>query len=267
MRILYLGDIMAEPGRAVIASELASLREEYAPDLVIAQSENVSHGKSMSAAHMRLLQKAGVDFFTGGNHSLFRPTMHSLVDNPAEPVICPANLADVPERWGVKGIETPKGKVLVISLLGAIVPTPMATNNPLQTIDRILEGHPAEEYAAIVVNFHGDYSSEKRVIGYYLDGRVSMVVGDHWHVPTRDAMVLPKGTAHVTDVGMCGVLHSSLGVSWQAIAARWRDGAPTKNVIAKEGPYQINGLLADIDPKTHLATAVEPIQKIIPDIR
>lgn len=255
---------MAEPGRNIVIKELSKLREEYAPDLVIAQSENVSHGKSMSAAHMRVLQKAGVDFFTGGNHSLARPAMHSLVDNPAEPVICPANLIDAPERWGVKSVETPKGKVLVISLLGAIVPTPIEIKNPLQAIDRILEEHPAEQYAAIVVNFHGDYSSEKRVIGYYLDGRVSMVVGDHWHVPTRDAMILPKGTAHVTDVGMCGVLHSSLGVSWQAIVARWRDDAPTKNEIAKEGPYQINGLLADIDIETRLATNVEPIQKIIP---
>ena len=265
MRILYLGDIMAEPGRAVIIDQLAALREEYSPDVVIAQSENVSHGKSMSTAHMRLLQKAGIDFFTGGNHSLFRPTMHSLVDNPAEPVICPANLIDVPERWGVKSIDTEKGKVLIISLLGAIVPTPIEIKNPLQTIDRILAEHPAEQYAAIVVNFHGDYSSEKRVIGYYLDGKASMVVGDHWHVPTRDAMILPNGTAHVTDVGMCGVLHSSLGVSWQAIVDRWRDDAPTKNEIAKKGPYQINGLLADIDPATRLATYVEPVQKIIQD--
>ena len=263
MRILYLGDVMAEPGRTVIASELPKIRQEHEPDLVIAQSENVSHGKSMSTSHMRFLQKAGLDFFTGGNHSLFRPTMHSLVDNPAEPVICPANLIDAPERWGVKTIETPKGNVLIVSLLGAIVPKPMEIKNPLQTIDRILEEHPPEQYAAVVVNFHGDYSSEKRVIGYYLDGRVSMVVGDHWHVPTNDAMILPHGTAHMTDVGMCGTLFSSLGVSKEIIIERWRDGVKNKNDIALGGPYQLNGVLITVDTKTGLARKITAVNEVL----
>lgn len=262
MKLLYLGDIMAAPGRRVVKRVLAGLQKELGADVVIAQAENVSHGKSMSTTHMRELQKAGVDFFTGGNHTLFRPTMRGLLENPLEPVICPVNLPDIPEAWGVKELDTAAGKIVIISLLGAIVPEPLPIDNPLQVIDRILAERQLADYAAIVVNFHGDYSSEKRVIGYYLDGRATMVVGDHWHVPTNDAMVLPKGTAHITDVGMCGVVHSSLGVSWESIAARWRDDAPTKNDIEEAGPFQLNGVLVTVDPITKLAQRIEQIQRI-----
>jgi hypothetical protein len=120
---------------------------------------------------------------------------------------------------------------------------------------------------AVVVNFHGDLSSEKRVIGYYLDGRASLVVGDHWHVASADAMILPGGTAHMTDVGMCGTLHSSLGVSKEIIIARWHDGAKNKNDIAVGGPYQLNGVVAAIDTKTKLATKVTPVHEILEELR
>ena len=105
-------------------------------------------------------------------------------------------------------------------------------DNPLQVIDRILE---AEKAKIVVVNFHGDYSSEKVIIGHYLDGRASMVVGDHWHVPTADARVLPGGTAHITDVGMCGALDASLGVTYDSVLPRWRDGTATRNVLETTG--------------------------------
>ena len=114
-----------------------------------------------------------------------------------------------------------------------------------------------------VVNFHGDYSSEKKVIGYYLDGRASLVVGDHWHVPTADAMILPNGTAHITDVGMCGALDSSLGVKLDVIINRWNKNIPSMNILEDNGRMQFNGILANIDNTTHLATEVKQIQKIL----
>jgi len=113
-----------------------------------------------------------------------------------------------------------------------------------------------------VVNFHGDYSSEKRIIGYYLDGRVSMVVGDHWHIATADADVLPKGTAHITDVGMCGSLDSSLGVKFDTLITRWRDDHQNRNVLETEGRMQFNALLATIDEQTGLATAAKQIRQV-----
>jgi len=266
MRILYVGDIMGSPGRKVVKALLPELRQELHADLVIAQGENVSHGKSMSQSHMRELQQSGVDFFTGGNHTIKRADLHDMLANPQQPVVAPANLEGYPTEWGVKELESPKGKVLVFSLLGQTFPTSMAITNPLVALDRILAAHPLDGYAAIIGNFHADFSSEKRVIGYYADGRVSAMVGDHWHVATADAMVLPKGTAHITDVGMCGTLHSSLGVELDMIVKRWRDEVTTPNHIALSPPYQFNAVLIETDEVTHLATSIVSINKVIEKI-
>jgi metallophosphoesterase (TIGR00282 family) len=263
LRILYIGDIMGRPGREVTKKLLPELLEKLKPDLTIAQAENVTHGKGMSPAHMRELQAAGVQFFTGGNHTTERPAIKPLLADPAEPVIAPINQHGAEPEWGVKAIETKHGIVQVVSLLGTIFPNINAfMQNPLQAMDAILAKTPGP-YVARLVNFHGDWSSEKRVIGYYLDGKVSAVVGDHWHVPTADAMVLPKGTAHITDVGMVGTLHSSLGVSVSTIIDRWHDGVANKNDIAEDAPFQFNAVLITIDPKNGQARSIEPVQRVI----
>jgi metallophosphoesterase (TIGR00282 family) len=266
VNILYLGDIMAEPGLRLVEQMLPGLRREHAIDLVIAQAENLSDGKGVRLEDFRRLRQAGVDFCTGGNHSFHRPEIFPLLEDAGEPIIRPANYpAGTPGR-GSKYVETPEGTVLVVSLLGQIVgkDADKPLDNPLHVIDRILQEQKGKHLAATVVNFHGDFSSEKRIIGYYLDGRVSMVVGDHWHVPTSDASVLPKGTAHQTDVGMCGSLDSSLGVTFASLIPRWRDGKITRNELETTGRMQLNGLLVTIDTKTGLATAAQPIQKILP---
>jgi 2',3'-cyclic-nucleotide 2'-phosphodiesterase len=261
VNILYVGDIMGELGIKVVQQVLPKLRHERNVDLVVAQAENVTEGRGMSVADYQALRRAGVDFFTGGNWTLHRDELHSLLADPQAPVIRPANYpADTP-GLGYKYVDSPKGRVLVISLLGQIVgrdaDKPM--DNPLHVIDAILEREQAAEKAATVVNFHGDFSSEKVVIGHYLDGRVTMVVGDHWHVPTADARVLPKGTAHMTDVGMCGSLDSSLGVSLDTIIARWRDGKVRRNELRQDGPTQFSGLLVEVDQATGLAMSARHI--------
>ncbi|HXH27053.1 MAG TPA: TIGR00282 family metallophosphoesterase [Candidatus Acidoferrum sp.] len=263
MKILYIGDIMARPGREVVAKILPEIRREYKPDVIIAQAENVTHGAGMSAGHMRELQRLGIDFFTGGNHSLQRRSLWPLLADSDEPVIAPLNMNGVELSWGAKVLHCAVGDVLIASLLGAVFPhTELVGRNPLQAIDELLEAHKGKRYAAKIINFHGDFSSEKRVIGFYLDGRASAVIGDHWHVPTADAIVLPGGTAHLTDVGMCGTLGSSLGVAKEVIIARWRDGQTTKNEIAEGPPYQFNAALVAIDPATGQAKHIELIHKI-----
>jgi calcineurin-like phosphoesterase len=132
----------------------------------------------------------------------------------------------------------------------------------LRVVDQILASQVGAVKIACVVNFHGDYSSEKVVIGHYLDGRISLVVGDHWHVPTADARILPKGTAHVTDVGMCGALESSLGITYDGVVARWRDGLVTKNELETKGPRQFNALLVTTN-SNGLAEKVEQIQQYL----
>lgn len=264
MNILYIGDVMGDPGIEVVERELPELRQSHSIDFVVAQAENVSDGKGMRAVDMARLQRVGVDFFTGGNHTPARPELHALLGDDSQPVVGPANMTECPGR-GWKFIETSAGRVLVISLLGSTVGREIASENPLKAIDSILHENIEEQRAATVVNFHGDYSSEKVIIGHYLDGRVSVVVGDHWHVPTADADILPKGTAHITDVGMCGILDASLGVSFSSVVPRWRDNIQTKNQIEIVGRRQFNALLVTISPENGRATECKHLRKIYND--
>lgn len=267
MNILYLGDIMAEPGLRLIERALPGLRTELAIDFVVAQAENVSDGKGLRIADFQRLQAVGVDACTGGNHTFYRDELQPLLTDASQPVVRPANYLPETPGKGYVLVPSPKGPVLVVSLLGQIVgrdaERPM--DNPLKTIDAILRRTAHMPHVATVVNLHGDFSSEKVVIGRYLDGRVSMAVGDHWHVPTADARVLPGGTAHMTDVGMCGTLNSSLGVTYNSIIPRWRDNTQTRNIIETKGPWQLNGLLATIDESTGLATDAQFVRRIYED--
>ncbi|HUY53025.1 MAG TPA: TIGR00282 family metallophosphoesterase [Candidatus Dormibacteraeota bacterium] len=263
MQILYLGDIMGAPGIKVVKDLLPKIKAQYAIDLVIAQSENVSEGRGIFKTDFENLKSLGIDFFTGGNWSMFRDETISLLDDPNQPIIRPANYPAGTKGLGYKYIKTMFGKVLVISLLGKIVgrDSEVHVDNPLKVIDRILESEANFSKVATVVNFHGDFSSEKLIIGQYLDGRVSAVIGDHWHIPTADAMVLSNGTAHITDVGMCGSLDSSLGIKTSIAIDRWRDNKIVKNELETDGRLQLNGLLIEVDTKTGLSKTVKQLIK------
>lgn len=265
MKSLYIGDVMAEPGIAVVEKILPALRKEQGIDFVVAQAENVSDGKGTSPDDFMRLKRAGVDFCTGGNHSFRREEIFPQLNDPNQPIIRPANYPEGTPGRGYKYAQTSKGPVLVISLLGKVVgkDADLPLDNPLKIIDAILEQEKQVKRVGTIVNFHGDYSSEKRIIGYYLDGRVTVVVGDHWHIQTADADVLPKGTAHITDVGMCGSLDSSLGVTFDSLVPRWRDGLQTRNVIEYDGRMQFNALLIEHDERTGLAVKATPIRQVL----
>jgi len=263
MTILYIGDIMGEVGLKLVEDIIPELIKKNSIDLVIAQAENVTDGKGLSLADFNRLKKAGVDFCTGGNWTLQNKEIWPALSDKRQPIIRPANYpADTP-GLGYKTITKNNKKVLVISLLGKIVgkDSTKLIDNPLIKVDQILEEYKDERLDAIVVNFHGDYSSEKVIIGHYLDGRVSLVVGDHWHVPTADARILPNDTAHISDVGMCGVLNASLGVKFDSLITRWKDNVPTRNVLETEGPKQFNAVL--IKTKDGLSEQIEAINQII----
>ena len=263
MKILYVGDVMAEMGMRAVEKMLPGLVRSEGIDFVVAQAENVTKGKGMSPEDMARLQAAGVQAFSGGNHSFTDERLTSFLEDPRQPVVGPANMVGCPGP-GYKLVDSPKGIVLVVSILGSIVgkQADTETQNPLKKIDEILAVVPRESYAVSVVNLHGDFSSEKIVFGHYLDGRVSTVVGDHWHVPTADAQILPKGTAHITDVGMCGSLDSSLGVTFDSIIPRWRDGYQTRNELETSGCMQFCALLAEIDDSTGRAVHVRHIREV-----
>lgn len=251
---------MGAPGRDTVRELLSGLRAEHSVDLVIAQAENVSHGVSMTPQHMADLMSYGVDAFTGGNHTYKKEGIHEYLKDDNQPVIGPANLPVTPGK-GYKYIRTARGEVLIISMLGTIFPLKEheEINNPLKTIDEILDNEKGRRRIATIVNFHADWSSEKIVFGQYLDGRVTAVIGDHWHVPTADARVLPKGSAHITDVGMTGALNSCLGVKSDIIISRWRDSVRNKNDLEEARPWQLNAVLIDSDDQNGLARSIQHI--------
>lgn len=265
MRILYIGDVMADPGIRTVEKVLPRLRTEHKLDLVIAQAENLSDGKGIRRTDFARLRAAGVDFCTGGNHTFKRDEIFPQLNDPNQPIIRPANYPAGTPGLGYKYAKTAKGNVLVISLLGQIVGAQATevVDNPLKTVDTILEREQHTTHVATIVNFHGDFSSEKRIMGYYLDGRVTALIGDHWHTQTADADVLPKGTAHITDVGMCGSLDSSLGVTFDSLIPRWRDGHQTRNVLEEHGRMQFNALLVEVSEETGLATKATAIREVL----
>jgi metallophosphoesterase (TIGR00282 family) len=252
---------MAEPGIEVVEQVLPGLIKDESIDLVIAQGENVSQGRGLNLEDYNRLKSAGVDFFSGGNWTPYKEEIWPLLQDLNAPVIAPANYQDKDYGRGFKYIEKNGKRVLVISLLGQIVGRDANKKlaNPLQLIDQIIAGEQDTGKDAVVVNLHGDFSSEKVIIGHYLDGRASLVVGDHWHTPTADARLLPKGTAHITDVGMCGVLNASLGITLDSVIPRWRDGIQTRNIIETEGPKQFNAVLIATD-SPNKADSIKQIQ-------
>ncbi len=195
---------------------------------------------------------------------MYRQEIYGALSSPSEPIIRPANYSHDTPGLGYKYIKLKDQSVLVISLLGSIVgkDADKPKLNPLVTVDKILSETQATKPDAIIVNFHGDYSSEKVIIGHYLDGRVSAVIGDHWHVPTADARILTNGTAHISDVGMCGTLNSSLGVSFDSVITRWRDGIATRNKIETTGPKQFNAVLIETET-SNKSKSIQPIQFLI----
>ena len=264
MKLLYIGDIMADLGIQTVEQILPGLVVARQIDFVVAQAENVTDGRGITPNDMQRLQACGIHAFTGGNWSLYRPEITSAMNDPKQPIVRPANYPTGTPGLGYKYVDTTAGKVLVISLLGQIVgrDADKPVDNPLRVIDDILEHEAQTDRVATVVNFHGDYSSEKVIIGHYLDGRVTMVVGDHWHVPTADARVLPRGTAHISDVGMCGALDSSLGVAYDSVIARWRDGIQSRNSMETTGSRQFNALLVETDV-SGMATSAEHIRLVV----
>ena len=263
MKLLYIGDVMGEMGIRAVELLLPQITKAEGLDFVVAQSENVTEGKGMSVADYDRLRAAGVQAFTGGNHTPTRVELYPLLESPEAPVLGPMNMQECPGP-GYKIVIQGQLRVLVVSLLGSIVgkQSSVAVENPLQAIDNLLTIIPRGSYDVSVVNLHGDFSSEKVILPHYLEGRVSVVVGDHWHVPTADAEILPQGTARITDVGMCGSLDSSLGVTFESIIPRWRDGKQTRNELESKGRTQFCAVLVEVDELTGEARSIRQIRQV-----
>jgi hypothetical protein len=255
-KILFFGDIYGRPGREAVSEWLPELKQEHKPDLIIANGENIAHGSGMNMKSYDQMREAGVDLFTSGNH-IFDKTEIDL-DDPNLMVLRPANYPDSSKGRGVQLIEKEGVAVKVVSLQGHVfMKDAEETENPFVTLDRIV----AEGGAQITfVDFHAEATSEKVSLAYDFDGKVQAILGTHTHVPTDDARILPEGTGFQSDVGMCGPLHSSLGVDVGEVIKSLRTGSKFKKIVAG-GPVRCCATLVEINPTNGRTLSINPLSK------
>jgi metallophosphoesterase (TIGR00282 family) len=264
MKILFIGDIFGKAGRDTVKKILPDIKAEHSPDFVIANCENLTHGNGFSPEHIEEMTACGIDYFTSGNHVWGNSHGVMSLGNPKFPVLRPANYPskDTPGR-GYAVLETGMmDKILIVSLMGLV----FMKNNldcPFKTIDRILQENSHERFSAIIVDLHAETTSEKYAFGFYVDGRVSAVLGTHTHVSTTDARIFENGTAYISDVGMVGAYDSVIGVKKDLIVNKFLTQMPVKHVPESFGKMVFSAVLLDIDDKSKKALDIIQIQKFI----
>jgi metallophosphoesterase (TIGR00282 family) len=257
LRILALGDIVGRPGRQVLHQKLHALVRERRIDLVVANGENVAGGTGITANLFHKLRAYGVDVVTLGDHAFRKidilPSLQS-----SERLLRPANLSQQAVGRHHTVVPTAMGvPVAVFCVLGRIYMN-LPADDPFACADRVLRDLPADVRVR-VVDVHAEASSEKVALGHWLDGRTSFVFGTHTHIPTADARVLPGGTAYISDVGMCGPYDSVLGRRKERVLKYMTTNMPAPFEIAT-GDTRLCGALAEIDPQTGRASAIERVE-------
>jgi metallophosphoesterase (TIGR00282 family) len=262
MRILFIGDIVGSPGREIVCRAAAGLVVENNLDLIVANAENAAGGSGLTPAIFRELVRAGVDAITLGDHIYRRKEIYSTLENEPN-IVRPANLPpeSVGREWAV--VRARNGvNVAIISLLGRLFMKPV--DSPWAAADRVLAQIPSDVRVRLV-DFHGEATSDKQLMGRYLDGRVTAVLGTHTHVPTADECILPDGTAFQCDVGMTGPHDSILGRRTDRVMETTLTGLPTEFDVAT-GDVRINGAVVECDAVTGRATAIERLRVIEQDV-
>lgn len=253
MRVLVIGDVIGRTGRAAVGAVLPGLRRELELDLVIANGENLAGGLGITRETAEELVSYGVDVITTGNHVWDHREILPHLDSDL-PIIRPLNYP--PDTLGRGYIES--DGALVVNLLGRVFIG--IGDCPFRAVDHLIKEH-RERPKVIIVDMHAEATSEKQAIGFYLDGRVSALVGTHTHIPTADTRVLPGGTAYVTDVGMVGAINSVIGVEIEDVLERFLKQTPKRLTVATEGPVRFDSVLIDVDDETGLATEIVRIDR------
>lgn len=254
MRILCIGDVCSDNGVQKSLTYIPKIKRDYGADCVIVNGENSDISNGITPESASLLFSAGADVITGGNHTLRHKILHPLLDE--NPFLLRPNNIKSDYGSGYALIDKGKYSIAVINLLGQIyIDNPKATN-PFVDVDVLIDKAKKDNASAIIVDFHAEATSEKRALGFYLDGKVSAVFGTHTHVQTSDIQILEKGTGYITDIGMTGPKTSVLGVKKEIIISRLKDGTCDKFFFA-DGESIISGCIFDIDEKTGLCINAE----------
>lgn len=259
MRLLFCGDIVGRPGRDALAAHLPRVRRELEPDFIVVNGENAASGFGITEKICNSLFEMGVDVITGGNHSWDQREMLNHINRETR-LLRPHNFpAGTPGR-GAAVFEATRGrKVLVLNVMARLFMDPL--DDPFATVQRELDRHRlGATVHAILLDFHGEATSEKMAMGHFVDGRVSLCVGTHTHVPTADTMILPGGTGYQTDAGMCGAYDSVIGMDKAVPLARFTKKLPTERLSVAMGEGSLSAVLVETDDATGLAKRIEPLR-------
>ncbi|UUY68803.1 TIGR00282 family metallophosphoesterase [Staphylococcus warneri] len=254
MRILFIGDIVGKIGRNAISTYLPKLKQEYRPTVSIVNAENAAHGKGLTEKIYKQLLREGVDFMTMGNHTYGQREIYEFIDE-AKRIVRPANFPSEAPGVGMRIIQINDIKLAIINLQGRAFMQDI--DDPFKKADELVkEAQKVTPY--IFVDFHAETTSEKNAMGWYLDGRVSAVVGTHTHIQTSDNRILPSGTGYITDVGMTGFYDGILGINRDEVIERFITSLPQRHVVPDNGRSVLSGVIIDID-KNGKTTNIERI--------
>lgn len=259
MRLLFIGDIVGRSGRAIVQDKLPGLVRDWKLDLVVINGENAAGGFGITETIYHELIDAGADAITLGNHSWDQREALVFIER-APRLIRPVNYPKGAPGRGAALVEAKNGKrALVINVMGRIFMDPL--DDPFAAVEREIAACPLREAAdAIVVDIHCEASSEKQAMGYFCDGRASLVVGTHTHVPTSDHRIMPGGTAFMTDAGMTGDYDSVIGMVKDEPLTRFLRKIPGSKFEPAAGPATLSGVAVELDDKTGLATSVSAVR-------
>ncbi|PIT90573.1 MAG: TIGR00282 family metallophosphoesterase [Candidatus Komeilibacteria bacterium CG10_big_fil_rev_8_21_14_0_10_41_13] len=257
MKILFLGDIVGKIGRRAATEILPKLKERYSPEVMIANVENLAHGKGVTSKTLAEMAEAGVDLMTSGNHVWKKEEVEQAIRESGVNLITPANDPRTLPGRGLMRAKVGSKYLSVVNLLGRVFINDEGLRCPFKEIDRLLE--EIDDDDIVILDMHAEATSEKRAMGWYLDGRVAAVLGTHTHIPTADLQILPQGTAYITDVGMVGPVESVLGVKKEIIIEKFLTDSAIVFKIPEEGEVEVNGIYLEIDEQTNLAIKVERV--------
>jgi hypothetical protein len=260
VRCMVIGDIIGKPGRLAILHTLGDLRRELDLDLVIANGENVAAGAGLTPSLAEELLANGIDVITSGNHVWDKREVYEYLDS-GRPVLRPMNYPDeAPGRGWLVHFLPDGGQVAVVNVMGRVFMNQL--DSPFAAMDALLDGAAEPLPPVRIVDFHCEITSEKNAMGWFLDGRVSAVVGTHTHVPTADARVLPQGTAYISDVGMTGPRDSIIGFSLETVLPRFLTHLPTRFHVA-DGPVSLNAVVITAERASGRARSIDQVQRLI----
>lgn len=254
MKVLMVGDVVGKPGRRFFAKIAKHLKETREVNAVIVNGENSAGGNGITISLAEELFKGGADVITLGDHAWGQKDLQNTI-GPEKRIVRPANYPEGAPGQGWTLVQTPLGPIVVVNILGRVFMNPM--DCPFRTMDRLLTQIP--KGVPIFVDFHAEATSEKIAMGYYLDGRVTAVVGTHTHVQTSDAKILSKGTAYLTDLGMTGPAVSVIGQEVPIILRRFLSGMPVKFNVP-DIPAVLEGAIIEFDRTTCKALSIQAVR-------